>query len=115
MNEEIYYDTISEDDYLPYFREGEKSHKDGQFDGIIKMGRAETNGIWHRENKIYCPTLEHYDDNTILIKDGLFYITYDGDIFPDCDLSYNVMNKGKYKLGNIDNFEEVIEKLEFDD
>ena len=115
MNEEIYYDIISEDDYLPYFREGEKSHKDGHFDGIIKMGRAETNGIWHRALNVYCPTLEHYNDNTIRIKDGLFYVTYNGDIFPDCDLSYNVMNKGIYKLGNIDNFEEVIGKLEFDD
>lgn len=115
IDEEMYYNTISEDDYLPYFRERDKSHNDGDFYGIIKMGNAEKNGIWHRTLDVYYPKIDmdyiKYD-GTIHICDGELYVAYNGDVFADCDLSYNVMNKGFYKVGNIENFKAIIKELQ---
>ena len=107
MSEELYYELDDENDYLPYFRPFDKKHKDNNFYGIIKMGNAEKNGIWEREKSIFYPTIKYYSD-MLNIEDGELYVAYNGDIFPDCDLSYQVMNKGKYKLGNINNFDDVI-------
>lgn len=115
MTEEIYYDTISEYDYLPYFQENGHVHKDGDFYGIIKMGNAEKNGIWHRTLNIFYPKIneDFIDlDGSVRIEEEELYITCNGDIFPNCDLSYALMDKGYYKLGNIDDFDAVIKELQ---
>lgn len=115
--EEIYAQEIKNYDieelYLkPYARPNDKVTK-YTYGGIINMGRAKTNGLGDRELVPYFPTIEQDYDGTICIGDTLF-IRYNGDIFCDCDLSYEEMDKRDksiFYLGSIFNMQAVIDKL----
>lgn len=69
-------------------------------ENIIRMGRGAA--IGGRDLEI-CPfELDTYDDNEIQIQEGEIYINAKGDVFPNCDLSYEFMDTANYlKLGNV--------------
>ena len=112
--EEIYNSEIEkygeiEEIAKPYARFTDKTHKDGQFHGIINMGRASENGIWDRELNVYFPKAELDNCNDTLFIDGDVYVTYSGDYIATCDSSYERMNE--FKFGTIYDKEEAFLKF----
>lgn len=113
--EDIYYSEIQkygelEEIAKPYARFTDKTHKDGQFYGLINMGRASENGIWDRELSVYYPDVEvSSSDSEECYVDGEVYITFNGDYIATCDSSYERMNE--FKFGNVFNKEEAFLKF----
>lgn len=86
------------------------------YEGLIKMGRADENCIANRNKSVYLPYVdqqEFKDETYMNVLDGDLYISYDGRIFPDCDLSYKIIDSNKFLLGNINNESllEIIKRL----
>lgn len=112
--EDVYYSEIAkygdfEEIAKPYARFTDKTHKDGQFYGLINMGRASENGIWDRELNVYYPEVEENDYNGEINVNGEVYITYNGDYIATCDSSYKRMNE--FKFGTIYDKEKAFSKF----
>lgn len=112
--EDVYYSEIEkygecEEIAKPYARFTDKTHEDGQFYGLINMGRASENGIGDRELNVYYPEVEKNDYDGEINVNGVVYITYNGDYIATCDSSYERMNE--FKFGTIYNKEDAFSKL----
>ena len=112
--EDVYYSEIEEygeceEIAKPYARFTDKTHEDGQFYGLINMGRASENGIWDRELNVYYPKVEKNVYNGDISVNGEVYITYNGDYIATCDSSYERMNE--FKFGTIYDKEKAFSKF----
>lgn len=91
----------------------DKQYKNA-FRGILDVGNAHKNGIGEVDinERIYQPKKEIYDED-INIR-GDVYVSLKGDVLPCCDLSYKLMDSGKYTIGNImtESWEDIVSKLE---
>lgn len=79
---------------------------------LIEEGRAK-DLAWHNIRPLEAPYLKlsEYQDNDIWIQDGLIYISYDGNLYSSCDMSYKHMSeKDKYFIGNIFD-EDITDKI----
>jgi hypothetical protein len=93
-DEEAYYEAWDEWSYENGIHLGNLSvtnHGPGGYDNLIEMGFAAEELMCGRSLHI-----EHHD------AEDMNYISINGDVYPSCDLSYNVMDKSvTLKKGNI--------------
>jgi uncharacterized beta-barrel protein YwiB (DUF1934 family) len=124
-NKDRYYFECEEDvnyfDFETYARPYAKLDKERDFlkypNSILKMGNAEQNNLGKRELQIYLPYKEEIvtPDNVkfLKVRESELYLTYDGRIVVNCDLSYDLIDSDKYTIGNIciESLEEILNKL----
>lgn len=69
------------------------------YNGLLAIGNAVDLG--GKSIKIYPFEIELFDDS-VNVRDGEIYVSYNGNVFPSCNLSYNIMdNCSLYKTGNV--------------
>lgn len=106
---DTFHDDISLDNYLKYVTCGVYSDsKEIDFethkDWVVKRGRG--NSVKNAQYRDLCSFhSEEVDAETIVVD--MVYITADGDVFSDCDMSYDMMYTGAY--GNL--FDETLNKI----
>lgn len=105
---DMYHEPISFENYMKYRTSGVYSDaKEWDFSngGVIARGRGvEIHGSRHRK---YCEfDVEHPKDD--IIESSLVYITVDGKIFGDCDMSYE-MEEYNEPAGNL--YEESLAEI----
>ena len=73
---------------LSFYR-GYKEYKRGDWRWVMSRGRAMENGIGHNErtrNQDFEVDVDSWGVNV-----GMMYVSADGNVYPDCDLSYEDM------------------------
>ena len=120
LRKNIWKYTINEiEDYGEYYTE-EREYirtldKKTDFSNIplIEEGRAKDLAWGYQMKPLEGPYLElsEYQDEDIWIQEGIIYISYNGNLYSSCDMSYNHMDKkDKYFIGNIFD-EDITDKI----
>jgi hypothetical protein len=63
------------------------------WEGVIDEGRANYNGIGHREEKVEDFNIELSEDGGQLTINDILYVSSNGNVISSCDLSYNRIDK----------------------
>lgn len=112
--------TINEiEDYGEYYTEEREyirtldKKTDFSICSLIEEGRAKDLALGYQMRPLEEPYLKlsKYQDDDIWIQDGLIYISYNGNLYSSCDMSYKHMDeKDKYFIGNIFD-EDITDKI----